>query len=176
MVSTQKKSEVHGTVPCVRETIDRGAPHTKRERNNRLLAVQAEVSQAVHARWVGRTVDVLVEQVSKRDQSRVGAPAAPVSSLPGGVSLTSNGRPLRTPGESLGADSSAMTATLDREAEFQNTQPVQLSGRTAGDLITFFDSPRGVDASRLIGTIQTVHIQETGVLSLSGQLNPPSSG
>ena len=35
----------------------------KRARNNRLLAVQAGVSARVHAGWVGRTVDVLVDTV-----------------------------------------------------------------------------------------------------------------
>ncbi|UCD76782.1 MAG: MiaB/RimO family radical SAM methylthiotransferase [Phycisphaerales bacterium] len=38
----------------------------KRRRNNELLALQAEVSAAVHGEYVGRTVEVFVEQVSEK--------------------------------------------------------------------------------------------------------------
>ncbi len=44
----------------------------KRQRNNALLAVQAEVSAAFHERFVGRTVDVFVEQESQRSARRQG--------------------------------------------------------------------------------------------------------
>ncbi|MBT8485119.1 MAG: MiaB/RimO family radical SAM methylthiotransferase [Phycisphaerales bacterium] len=42
----------------------------KRRRNNELLALQAEISASVHAEWVGRTVDVFVEQVSGHRSAR----------------------------------------------------------------------------------------------------------
>ena len=54
--------------------------------------------------------------------------------------------------------------------------PVQLSGRTSGDLITFFNSPLGIDPRDLVGTIQTVHVHESGVLSLSGMLQSQLPG
>jgi tRNA-2-methylthio-N6-dimethylallyladenosine synthase len=38
---------------------------TKRRRNNDLLAIQNQVSLADHRRWIGRTVEVLVEGLSK---------------------------------------------------------------------------------------------------------------
>jgi len=134
----------------------------KRERNNILLAVQAEVSEAVHARWVGRKVDVLVEQVSKRDQHRV-PNAAAASPHPGSVALTTEGRALRAP--------ESATKELSGDASPSFAMPsIQLSGRTAGDLITFFDSPAGIDPTSLIGTIQKVRIHESGVLSLNGSL------
>jgi tRNA-2-methylthio-N6-dimethylallyladenosine synthase len=41
----------------------------KRSRNNQLLALQAEISASVHAEWVGRTVDVFVERVSRSSSS-----------------------------------------------------------------------------------------------------------
>jgi tRNA-2-methylthio-N6-dimethylallyladenosine synthase len=138
----------------------------KRERNNHLLAVQAEVSEAVHARWIGREVDVLVEQVSKRDQAKFGRPSSTGAGLPGGVPLTARGATLNTP----------IAAASVREPTSPLPQSVQLSGRTGGDLITFFDSPLGVDHLQLVGTIQTVLVQETGVLSLSGQLQPTLPG
>lgn len=40
----------------------------KRQRNNELLAIQAEISAAVHAAYVGRTVRVFVESISERTQ------------------------------------------------------------------------------------------------------------
>jgi tRNA-2-methylthio-N6-dimethylallyladenosine synthase len=39
---------------------------TKRQRNNELLAVQADISASVHAGYVGRVVDVFVEGVSPK--------------------------------------------------------------------------------------------------------------
>ena len=44
----------------------------KRRRNNELLALQAEVSAEVHAGWVGRSVDVFVEKVSRASKARQG--------------------------------------------------------------------------------------------------------
>ena len=44
----------------------------KRRRNNELLQVQAEISEAVHAEWIGQTVDVFVEQVSGKAPKRSG--------------------------------------------------------------------------------------------------------
>lgn len=45
----------------------------KRRRNNELLALQAEISDAVHAEWIGRTVEVFVERVTGRRPTRAGA-------------------------------------------------------------------------------------------------------
>ncbi|TVQ51122.1 MAG: radical SAM protein [Phycisphaerales bacterium] len=44
----------------------------KRRRNNELLALQAEISAEVHAGWVGRSVDVFVEKVSRESKTRQG--------------------------------------------------------------------------------------------------------
>jgi tRNA-2-methylthio-N6-dimethylallyladenosine synthase len=41
------------------------ADEIKRRRNNELLALQAAISAEVHARYVGRTVDVFVERISE---------------------------------------------------------------------------------------------------------------
>ena len=40
----------------------------KKRRNNELLAIQGEVSAAIHAGYVGRTVEVFVERVSAKSQ------------------------------------------------------------------------------------------------------------
>jgi len=46
--------------------------HVKRRRNNELLALQAEISLAVHRQYIGRTVGILVQQVSKKSARRPG--------------------------------------------------------------------------------------------------------
>ena len=40
----------------------------KKRRNNELLAIQGDVSAAIHAGYVGRTVEVFVERVSAKSQ------------------------------------------------------------------------------------------------------------
>ena len=45
----------------------------KRFRNNELLRIQAEVSAEVHAEWVGRTVEVLVEKASNLGEKQLAA-------------------------------------------------------------------------------------------------------
>lgn len=45
----------------------------KRQRNNELLAIQAEVSQSIHQAYVGRRVRVFVEQVSAKAQKAANA-------------------------------------------------------------------------------------------------------
>ncbi|MEM7682263.1 MAG: MiaB/RimO family radical SAM methylthiotransferase [Planctomycetota bacterium] len=87
----------------------------KRERNQALLALQSRISAEVHAAYVGRTVEVLVEGVSPRDGGR-----------------GSNDGPAMTASEASGG--AGGTAAL--------SQTVQLVGRTGGDLITHFDGTR----------------------------------
>lgn len=48
----------------------------KKRRNNDLLVIQGESSLADHRRWIGETVEVLVEGVSKKTFSREAQPSA----------------------------------------------------------------------------------------------------
>ncbi|MAJ46334.1 MAG: hypothetical protein CBC35_03350 [Planctomycetes bacterium TMED75] len=125
---------------------------TKKRRNNELLAVQAEVSAAVHQRWVGRETTVLVEQISKQEQTRTRKNSLAAQ---GGVTLTANG------------------ASLEQTqlSETPNSVPKQLSGRTSGDLIVFFDCPPKTSPETLIGTIQPISITRSSALNLYGTLN-----
>ena len=85
----------------------------KRRRNNELLAVQAEVSQGIHDSFVGQSVEVLVESVSRyarKGRETLGAPADP----------------------------NAPNATVELRWQAPQTK-TQLSGRTRGDLIVMFD-------------------------------------
>lgn len=47
---------------------------------------------------------------------------------------------------------------------------VQVSARTDGDLIVFFDAPSELAASRLIGRIVSVRVDATDGLGLHGQV------
>ncbi len=120
----------------------------KKLRNNELLALQAEIGAAVHADWIGREVDVLVER--KTDYRR--RKAAPRSSADERVNLGT--------GIAVGS-----AATVDATPE-----PIQLSGRTKGDLITVFDVPDTATAEAMIGGIARVKVDGSGPLLLRGTL------
>jgi hypothetical protein len=58
------------------------------------------------------------------------------------------------------------------ENDAKASQIKQLSGRTAGDLIVFFDSPEDLpNAEELIGTVQKVHIEGSNPLNLTGRVS-----
>ena len=105
----------------------------KRQRNNDLLALQTDISTEIHAGYVGQTVEVFVEGISRKTRKQ-----APGSNAPGS----------RAPGNDTAANEIS-----------------QLSGRTGGDLITFFDG----DPS-LIGQIVNVKVESALPLALSGNL------
>ena len=104
----------------------------KRRRNSELLALQGEVSASVHQEYVGRTVEVLVEQVSKKARKAGG-------------------------GVELGWESGGAV-------------PIQMSGRTDGDLITVFGLPGGAIPEDFIGRILPVRIEGAASLLLTGRL------
>jgi tRNA-2-methylthio-N6-dimethylallyladenosine synthase len=114
----------------------------KKDRNNRLLSLQAEVSADVHAGWVGRETEVFFERLTHRhpDGSRKVSGADPRVQL-GWNSTTPNA-----------------------------VQTVQISGRTPGDLITVCEVSDHTQAQQLLGTISRVQIDESGSLLLRGHL------
>jgi tRNA-2-methylthio-N6-dimethylallyladenosine synthase len=116
----------------------------KRRRNSTLLDVQTRLSDEVGRGQVGRTVDVFVEGLSRREQKRR------MRSAGGSVELTVGGR--------------AAAVLDDTETD------VQLSGRTDGDLIVFFDEPEPGVAHAMIGTIVPVRIDRAERLNLYGSL------
>ncbi len=140
----------------------------KRRRNNALLAVQGEISQAIHAAHIGRTVSVFVEGFStmqaRREPLLAGAPPRPG----GAIGLTLNGRALA--GAEIGEEDCGSTCAAAGEfAPETDSDLVQLSGRTEGDLITVFNTTRS-RAEALIGSIVPVRIEETRTLTLKGTL------
>jgi tRNA-2-methylthio-N6-dimethylallyladenosine synthase len=119
----------------------------KRLRNNTLLAIQGETSARVHAAWVGRTVEVLVESIRARPRARGAEPA-------GTVGLTVGGRAAA----SEAADSGAR----------------QLVGRTAGDLIVAVDlasEPLGSATDPQPGTVCRVAVTGSQALLLTGRID-----
>lgn len=116
----------------------------KRSRNNDLLALQAEVGAQVHADWIGREVEVLVERITERSSSP--AVSAADGRIRLGVGLSVAASPKASP----------------------PIQPVQVSGRTPGDLITVFDAPDRETAENLVGSIVKVRIEGSGPLLLRG--------
>jgi tRNA-2-methylthio-N6-dimethylallyladenosine synthase len=113
----------------------------KKVRNNRLLAVQSEVSAANNREMVGKTVEVMVEGESKL----MSKPAAP-KKLPGSVELGWQRR-------------SSATAVVE-----DPVSRVQLTGRTRGDQVVVFDGDRS-----LKGKLLNVEIVDAKNLTLFGR-------
>ncbi len=118
----------------------------KKYRNNVLLDVQTEVSAQVHAAWVGREAEVLVEEIRSHDDAETpekdgeNAPTAPALALPlaGGANDAHPGsRRVELRWERRRAP------RIDRPA-------LQAIGRTAGDLIVAIDLT-GPEAASLVG-------------------------
>ncbi|MCH2162559.1 MAG: radical SAM protein [Phycisphaerales bacterium] len=113
----------------------------KKARNNALLALQAEISGKVHAGWVGREVDVFFERLTHRN--------------PDGRRKVS------------AADQRVELGWDRKEAP---SDPIQVAGRTPGDMITCVETGDEAAAQGLLGTIQRVQVTSSGPLLLRGKL------
>jgi len=131
----------------------------KRERNNTLLAVQAEVSDAISREQVGRSFEVLVEGMSRREKKQRGTDTKPGRGM---VDLTVGGRASRV----VLAEPASPVAVDD------SPEPIQFTGRTDGDQIVFFDvCPQpGRRPDDLIGSILTVTVDRAERLGLFGRV------
>jgi len=148
----------------------------KRRRNNELLALQTRISAEVGTEYVGTTLDVFIEGLSRREVKRA-ARAAVVSGGGGGISLTIGGRPLGAPDTLHELPSAcAMPPLSEDDAPIADAalggRGVQLSARTDGDLIVHIDLPpdQAVRAESLVGKIARCRITESRQLSLVGEL------
>jgi len=151
----------------------------KRRRNNELLALQNDISAEVGQEFVGHTVEVFVEGISRREQkvARRQAPApAPASA---GIALTVGGKSLSVDravdacGDDHGCGGTHIesdTPELDDRLAVPEERRIQMSGRTEGDVIVFFDCPAPQKPAELIGRVQNVRIDGNGGLSLKGTL------
>ncbi len=139
----------------------------KRARNNRLLAVQAEISDALGQEQVGRTFDVFIEGYSQKELKRRGMTKGEIRAA-GAVTLTMGGR-------EMGDRAAPREAGLHPGGgEFPSSAaaaPVQFSGRTDGDLIVFIEAPPEAVPEQLTGQILPVRITRADRLSLFGELS-----
>ncbi|MGE3107169.1 MAG: MiaB/RimO family radical SAM methylthiotransferase [Phycisphaerales bacterium] len=144
----------------------------KRRRNNELLALQTGISDQVSREYVGSRVDVFVEGLSRREQKRrePGARHGNGRGHSGGVALTIAGKSTRrADGEPCGS-----ACAVDAEHVLVPDEPassgsaVQVSGRTDGDLIVFFDVGSEGEADALIGRVVSITIDRADGLSLHG--------
>jgi tRNA-2-methylthio-N6-dimethylallyladenosine synthase len=144
----------------------------KRRRNSELLAGQHRVSASVSAEFVGTTLSVFVQGVSKRESKKqAAAQARPVSRA---VALTLGGKSL-TAGASCSDEATYVHDGIDVAAPPTGipAAPVQLSARTEGDIIVFFDAPpssMGVSPDSMIGRVVPVVIDRAEPLALHGRL------
>lgn len=134
----------------------------KRRRNNELLAMQGRISDELSRGQVGKTLGVFVEGLSRMEQKRRGASKACGY---GAVPLTIGGR---------AADRGGTACAIDVEDSDHGASgaggTAQLSGRTDGDLIVFFDAPPSGRTEDMIGRIVPVKIDRAERLSLHGVL------
>lgn len=167
-----KYSPRPGTVAFDRMTDD-VPEETKRRRNNELLAVQARISDEIAREQVGRTFDIMIEGVSKQQKKRAGASHGQIRKS-NAVMLTVGGKdPTHDDASSNGACGDGCShvhgAPVDTShishTDGPSNEPVQLSGRTDGDLIVFIDAPAH-DATALIGRILPVRVDRAERLAL----------
>tara|TARA_R110002096_G_scaffold435816_6_gene663394 strand:+ start:16922 stop:18538 length:1617 start_codon:yes stop_codon:yes gene_type:complete len=127
----------------------------KRRRNNELLDLQTEISDSIAKEQIGGEFDIFVEGLSRHEQRKRGTEVKPGSGM---VGITIGG-----------SSPQSDTAVLDPAIQGPT---VQLSGRTDGDLIVFFDVP--TDAVKLpseyIGQIVRARITAADKLTLAGEL------
>ncbi|MCC5787241.1 MAG: radical SAM protein [Phycisphaerales bacterium] len=132
----------------------------KRRRNNELLALQTGISEEIGRAQVGREFEVYVEGPSRRAKKQAGLKKSSLRNKANHtISLTVSGR---EPGEA--SESHGAIASIDAGG------PVQLSGRTDGDQIVFFDTPEGRSPADFIGRLVRVRIEAAQGMSLAGSL------
>ena len=164
---------------------------TKKLRNNLLLDLQTEISARVHAEWVGREVEVLVEEI--RDHNAAAAVESVESTGDSRLSLSIAGASTgghhheHAHGQEQGQErghTHAHPASKNVEVRWARRQAagarpkagLQAIGRTKGDLIVAIDLDEAIAgtreaADRLIGTIQGVNVENSSALLLRGRLS-----
>ncbi|MBL0870983.1 MAG: MiaB/RimO family radical SAM methylthiotransferase [Phycisphaerales bacterium] len=143
----------------------------KRRRNNELLALQQQISDEVGKEIIGRTLQVFVQGISKR-QAKVKSRAAGS----GKVALTIGGRSAEMAGDhapeqggACSVNGSHITTEIAGDENGRNQPEIaQFEARTDGDLIVHFDAP-AAESDHLVGSIIDISIQSVNGLSLTGR-------
>lgn len=141
----------------------------KRARNNAALAVQSRISDQLSREAIGQTFDVFVEGLSRMEEKKRERPS---KARGGGVALTIGGNVIHSHAGEAGGDEDdgGCSARAVGAPSLETSGATQLSGRTDGDQIVFFDVPSGASADELVGRIVPVRIERVQRLSLFGQL------
>ncbi|MFI4881218.1 MAG: MiaB/RimO family radical SAM methylthiotransferase [Phycisphaerales bacterium JB064] len=125
----------------------------KRERNNHLLSVQARIGEEIGREQVGQRFDVLVEGLSQKQLKASG--------------LSQGARKPRTIEVTIGGSAVATAPVIEQSVA---DGPVQVTGRSDGDMIIHFDAQSAEHARGLIGSIVPVEVASASGLSLGGRL------
>jgi tRNA-2-methylthio-N6-dimethylallyladenosine synthase len=145
----------------------------KRRRNNELLAVQNRISDEVGREFVGQTLDVFVQGISRRTAKAKARAEKKHAHGSAGVGLTIGGKTIGGADDEDAGQGACATGASRVEVETApapTSGPVQMTARTDGDLIVLFDTPAGTAADDLIGTIRRIRIDASRPLALHGSL------
>ncbi|MBN8645940.1 MAG: radical SAM protein, partial [Planctomycetes bacterium] len=145
---------------------------TKRRRVNELLAVQSRISDEISREYVGHEATVFVQGLSAR-ASKAKRRREKAAAGAGSIGLTINGAsPRGTHDHDQDDHEACATDAAPRAMEFEDDTdaPVQLSGRTEGDLIVVFDCPSGRSPESYVGTLQRVRITAANLLTMTAEL------
>ena len=131
--------------------------HVKKRRNNELLVLQSEISDSIAKDQIGGEFDIMVEGLSRHEHKKRGTDVKPGSGM---VSIT------------IGGAAPSAQAVLGPAIDASHGPTVQLSGRTDGDLIVFFNVPTaGLHSPNdYIGQIVRAKITGADKLTLEGVL------
>lgn len=144
----------------------------KRRRNNELLALQQQVSRRVSEEFVGQTLDVFVQGVSKRTK-KAASRSGEAAKRAGGISLTIGGKSVAAEADEDGGCSTSCSVDASSvfagSAEANGSGSVQMTSRSEGDIIVFFQTP-AERADDLIGNIVRVKVDAADALALHGSI------
>lgn len=119
----------------------------KRQRNNTLLAIQTDVSRTVHTSWVGRSIEVLFDEVR---------------GLP---------KPRKTQGSTSHLTLNGQTIGATAQEHTDENTPFQCVGRTTGDLIVAVECDNLQKTSILIGNMALTNVVGASALLLHGVIS-----
>jgi tRNA-2-methylthio-N6-dimethylallyladenosine synthase len=143
----------------------------KKLRNNLLLDIQTEVSAKAHSKWVGKTVEVLVEDTRGDEDVEAADGDAGVAETPEKQGFSAEPARISLPLHPSGGGGSASAARWSKR-QSQSKTARQLVGRTAGDLIVSIpldgSLPEGGSAPGP-GSILSVQIVSAAALILQGR-------
>lgn len=149
---------------AARTMVDDVPEDLKKRRNNELLAVQNEISLEGSRKFIGQTVEILVEGPSKRETKSMNAEEAlyaEAAPLEATIDTTGNIAPIPEHSSQL-TTVDEMIGSIKSDA---SNNLAQMTGRTTCDRIVVFDGSRD-----LAGQFRKIKITDASPFTLSGEL------